>query len=103
MAAPAVLTAGAGPVCSVWVAVLGGEDKERVGAVKVLVVLDGAKPVGVAVGKKVLQSNVPMVHKAFEQAGGLMDEVIALLDGLFDLNDVGLGLDGDGEGLMCRS
>ena len=54
MAAPAILAAGAGPVHSVQVAVLGGEDKEGVGAVKVLVVLDGAKPVGVAVSEKVL-------------------------------------------------
>ena len=44
---------------------------------------------------------MPVVREAFEQAGGLADEVIMLLDGLFDLNDIGLGLDGDGEGLMC--
>ena len=46
---------------------------------------------------------MPTVCKAFEQAGGLVDEVAALLDGLFDLNDVGLGLDRDGKGLMRRS
>ena len=37
---------------------LGGEDEERVGAVKVLAVLDGAEPVGVAVGEKVLRGGV---------------------------------------------
>ena len=43
---------------------------------------------------------MPAVHEVFEQAGGLVDEVVTLLDGLFDLNDVGLGLDRDGERLM---
>ena len=70
---------------------LGSEDEERVGAVKVLVVLDGAKPIGVAVSEKVLRSDVPTVCEAFDQAGSLTDKVVVLLDGLFDLNDVGLG------------
>ena len=42
---------------------------------------------------------MPMVHEVFEQAGGLVDGTIVLLDGLLNLNDVSLGLDRDGEGL----
>ena len=54
VAALAVLAAGAGLVRSIWVAMLGGEDEEQVGAVKVLAVLDGAEPIGIAVSEKVL-------------------------------------------------
>ena len=102
MATPAILAEGASLVRSIRVAVLGGEDEEWVGAVIVLAVLDSAEPVGVAVGEKVLRGSVPVVCEVFEQAGGLADEVVALLDGLLDLNDVGLGLDGNGEGLHGR-
>ena len=102
VATPAILAAGASPARSVRVAVLGGEDEERVGAVIFLAVLDSAKPVGVAVSEKVLRGGVPAVCEVFEQAGGLVDEVIVLLNGLLDLNDVGLGLDGNGEGLHGR-
>ena len=78
---------------------LGGEDEEWVGVAIVLVVLDHAEPIGVAVSKKVLRGGMPVVCEVFEQAGGLTDKVVALLDGLLDLNDVGLGLDRNGEGL----
>ena len=81
---------------------LGGKDEEQVGVVIVLAVLDSAEPVGVAVSEKVLRGGVPAVCKVFEQVGGLVDEVVALLDGLLNLNDVGLGLDGNGEGLHGR-
>ena len=37
---------------------LGGEDEEQVGMVRVLAVLDGAKPIGVAVGEKVLRGSM---------------------------------------------
>ena len=60
-AAPAILAAGASPVHSIWVAMLGGKDKEWVGAVKVLAVLDGAEAVGVAVNEKVLRGGMPAV------------------------------------------
>ena len=53
-------------VRSIQVAVLGSKDKERVGMVNVLAVLDGAKAVGVAVGEKVLQGSMPVVCEVFE-------------------------------------
>ena len=81
-------------------AVLGGRYEERVGAVKVLAVLDGAEPFGVVVGEKVLRGGVPAVREAFEEAGGLADEVIALLEGFLDLDALplvwtGMGSDFD--------
>ena len=35
-------------------------------AVKVLAVLDGAEPVGIAVGEKAQQGGMPVVHEVFE-------------------------------------
>ena len=83
-------------------AVLGGKDEEQVGVVIVLAVLDSAKPVGVAVSEKVLQGGMPAVCEVFEQAGGLADEVVMLLNGLLNLNDIGLGLDNNGEDFMAK-
>ena len=48
-APPAVLAACSGTVSGIGMTVLGSEDKERVRAIKVLFVLDGAYAVGIAV------------------------------------------------------
>lgn len=98
-AAPAVLAAGAGAVRGVGVAVLGGEDEEWVGAIKVLFGLDGADAVGVAVREEVLRGRVAAVCEALEQRGGLADELVAFFLGALYLHYVARGLDGDGEGL----
>jgi hypothetical protein len=41
---------------------------------------------------------VPSVCEPFEERGGFPDEVVSFFDGLFDLDDVGVGEDWDGEG-----
>ena len=72
-------------------AMLGGEDKEGIGTIKVLLSLVGADPVGVAVCEKVLRGRVAAVGETLEEGECLCDEVIPLLGGLFNVHDVAGG------------
>jgi hypothetical protein len=78
------------------VAVFRGEDEKRVCAVKVLLILSSADAVRVAVCKKVLARRMTSVCEAFEQGGGFVDEILASVEGLFDLDEVAGGVLGDG-------
>jgi hypothetical protein len=98
-AAPAVLAACARTVRCVRMAVLCSEDEEGVGAVKVLLALVGADAVCVAVCEKVLGGGVAAVGETLEEGECLRDEVVALLDGLFNVHDVAGGGLGYGVGL----
>ena len=94
-APPPVLAARSCTVGRIGVAVLGGEDEEGEGAVEVLAALVRADAVRVAVREEVLGGHVPAVGEALEEGHGLVDEVVALRDGLLDVHDVPRGLHGD--------
>lgn len=47
-----------------------------------------ANTVGEAVGKEVLRRHVSTVSIALEEGGGLLYEIIAFFDSLFDVDDV---------------
>jgi hypothetical protein len=97
-AAPSVFAAGSSAICSVGMAVLGGEDEEGVGAVKVLLALDRPDAVGVAVSEEILACRVASVCQPLEERCGLANEILALLEGLFDLKEVTRSVWRNGEG-----
>jgi len=96
---PTVFAACTGAVGSVGMAVFCGEDEEREGAIKVLAVLVCAYAVRVTVGEEVLGRHVSTIGVALEEGGGLLYEVFALFDRLFDLYNVCRCGFGNGEGL----
>jgi len=88
-AAPAILTACTSAVGGIGVAMFSRKNEEREGAIKVLAVLVCTNAVGEAVGKEVLRRHVTTVSIALEEGGGLLYEIIAFFDSLFDVHDVG--------------
>lgn len=98
-ATPAILAACPGAVGGVRVAVFSGEDEEREGAVKVLAVLVCPDAIRVAVGEEVLRRHVTTISITLEEGSGLLYEIFALFDRLFNIHDVGRGKLGNWEGL----
>src|SRR5579863_697200 len=88
-AAPAILTARTSPVGGIGVAMFSRKNEEREGAIKVLTILVRANTVGEAVCKEVLRRHVSTVGIALEEGRGLLYEVFAFFDSLFDVDDVG--------------
>lgn len=95
---PSVLAASSGSVRRVWMAVLGGENEERVSPVEILPVLVRAYAIGVAVGEEILRGHVSPVGEALQEGRRLANELLALLDGLLDFHDVPGSGGGYGEG-----
>jgi hypothetical protein len=98
-AAPAILTARTSPVGGIGVAMFSRKNEEGEGAIKVLAVLVRANAVGEAIGKEVLRRHVSTVSIALEEGGGLLYEIFAFFDSLFDVHDVGWCGLRDGKGL----